>query len=75
MPVYEITECDNCENTIIKKEKNTHYLIYSINFWNNKTFNPTEKDFLFDRDCAAILCSKECIGEYLSKIINGDNIE
>jgi len=67
MPEIKIKICDECNKELSEES----FLIYNISFWNNKTYNVDKIDFLRKNDCALILCSKECIGNYISKIIGG----
>ncbi len=73
MPIYIISECDNCGKELSTADK---FLIYSMSFWNNKNYNVETKDFLscLEKSHALMLCSEKCIGEYISKIINGVKI-
>lgn len=48
------------------------YLIYNITFWNNHLFKEQTKNYLSERDCALMFCSSKCIGEYISKLLNGE---
>lgn len=67
MPIYEIRVCDNCN-----EEKEIKYLIYKIGYWNIKDYTTEEKDYIRDNDCALMLCSKKCIGEYISNLLSGE---
>ena len=70
MPIYEMELCENCNKEM--NELEIKYFIYKIDFWNNKTCNDDTKNYLFKNGCALMLCSKECIGEYISELINGN---
>jgi hypothetical protein len=65
MPEIKISVCDEC-NKELPEER---FLIYNISFWNNKTFEVDRIDFLRKNDIALMLCSKECVGNYISKMI------
>lgn len=68
MPMIKRYYCDNCNKEM---PENKQFLIYCIEFWNKKVNNSQVKNFLGDNDCALMLCSKECIGEYISKLLEG----
>lgn len=67
MVVIKIEICDNC-----KQKTKTKYLIYRIDFWNQKEFYINKKDYLLYDDIALMLCSEKCIGEYIGKLLRGD---
>ncbi len=72
MPTVKTTYCDNCKK---KMEKDGKYLIYDIQFWSNIAYNSLKKNFLNDNGKALMVCSKECIGEYFSKLLDGKLVE
>lgn len=75
MPIYKIIECDNCGKHITRKnDRNEGFLIYSIKYWNKKEYESNKRDYLLHDDCALILCSEECIGKYISKLLKGEII-
>ena len=74
MGSYEIQYCDSCDKEIEldKNYRRKSFLIYKISFWNNKTYEEQEIDFMSPLQLGEtlMLCSKECIGEYISNLLN-----
>ena len=71
MPSYTIDYCENCSENL-SENRNERFLIYKIEFWDNSKYKAVKKNYLRDNACALMLCSKECIGEFLSKLIKGE---
>jgi len=69
MPVVKIDYCDECEKELDEESK---YLIYEVNYWNKKKYIPQTWKFI---DYAAMFCSEECMGKWLGKLIDGEEIE
>ncbi len=70
MPVIETHFCDHCGN-IMKNGHKKPLHIYNIKFWSNINHNIEKKDFLLENNISTVLCSKECLGEFVYTLING----
>ncbi len=70
MPVIEKLFCDHCEVEMENGHKNPLH-IYRIEFWSNINHNIEKKDFLLENNISTVLCSKECLGEFVYILING----
>jgi len=66
MPTCEINCCDNCGKEMDRDEK---FLFYTMEFWHKTRHTSIKKDWLLDNNCALMLCSEKCIGEYFVKLL------
>jgi len=66
---------DYCDECGVELDKKYHYTIYSIRYWDKWKVNSKEKDFILDNDLALLLCSKKCLGDYISDLIDGKKID
>lgn len=72
MPIIKIDVCDNCKKAMDPEKV---FLIYRIDFWDDRKYESRSVNYLREKYCALMLCSKECMGEYISKLIKEDEDE
>lgn len=66
MPEITRSYCDECSTEM---NESNRFLIYRIDFWNKADYDKEKRDYLMENDCALMLCSQECIGKYIRKLI------
>ncbi len=70
MPIIEKHFCDQCGDEMENGHKNPLH-IFDIKYWSNINHKTEKRDFFLENNISTVLCSKECLGEFVYILING----